>query len=133
MHAMHEILNQNALDVVATTDEERFALGVLRLRRQLFAWYSEYAARSPIEELTQLTNLTTKMLGSKASPKLKVKGAEAWGMLLFVVEKLVPQYAHRVPHSDRWLAAGVALVQHMRVMKAEGRVSPRNPGPLFGI
>ena len=106
------------------THEEQHASTVLLLRHQLMAWYKARHAAMPTENLTRLTDLTVKMLGSRASPKLKLKGAETWGMMLFLVDRL-GLFSARLGQTGRRLkAAGDALVHMVDIWKAHGRVLP---------
>ena len=70
------------------TNEEKFEHGVMMLRVELMSFYKSYHKDHPMEDLTRLSNLSMKMLGTPSQPKLKTKGMETWGILLFCVAML---------------------------------------------
>ena len=49
-------------------------------------WYQDRHKANPSENLTQLHDLTVKMLGTRDSPALKTKGAETYGILKYLVD-----------------------------------------------
>jgi hypothetical protein len=67
----------------ATTLDEHSQTAVLEMRNELLNWYSEQS-----EHLTQVTDFTAKMIGTKTSQKLKLKAAETWVFLLFLLAML---------------------------------------------
>ena len=68
---------------------------------------------------TELTDLTVKMLGSRNNPKLKVKAAESWGLLNFLVHMLV-RHKQLFLDGDYILESGVKLVRLLNIMKHGG-------------
>ena len=58
--------------------QERHEQSVLRLRNELNEWHRLRKAEHPAEDLTRITDLTLKMLGTKTAPKLKIDGGECW-------------------------------------------------------
>ena len=99
----------------SNTEAEMLQIAVMCMRAELFRWYRDRARSHPEENLTRLSDLTLKMLGTKAAPKLRTKAAETWGLLLFLVEML-QKYGANVGHdAQRLHEAGVALVDHMDI------------------
>ena len=72
------VLLYNCFEVVGTSPD-RFQGGVIKLRAMLFKWYHDLP-RAHKERVTQLEDLTVKMLGSRSRPKLKVKAMECKGL-----------------------------------------------------
>ena len=91
------------------TAEERLASAVLVLRAALMRFYKQRHRDHPTEQLTQLSDLTPKMLGSRVAKRLKTKGAETWGFALFALAEL-RCHLHRLPPlGARLLRAGENL------------------------
>ena len=45
-------------------------------------------ASHPQQSLTKINVVTRKMVGDAAHPKMATKGAETWGLLIFLAEEL---------------------------------------------
>ena len=76
----------------------------------------------PTERLTRLGNITPKMLGSNSDRKLKTKGAETWGVLLFI-EHILSDEGRRArvgANADELLEATQCLIQMVHIMNACG-------------
>ena len=65
------------------TSEETLHVAVLLLKTALKRFYRKHF-RETGKQLTQVSDVTVKMVGSRNDPKLKTKGAESWGILLFL-------------------------------------------------
>ena len=70
-------------DTAVGTSEETLHVAVLLLKTALKRFYRKHF-RETGKQLTQVSDVTVKMVGSRNDPKLKTKGAESWGILLFV-------------------------------------------------
>ena len=99
------------------TGEEKHRRGVACLKASLFAWYKQ---KSCDFEVTQLQNLTVKMLGTKARPSLRTKAAETKGLLFFAVD-----FAEQHGLGRATLGAGQALCKYMTVVSIHGLKMPR--------
>ena len=79
-----------SLGVYGSKDVSGAALqnNVLVMRGRLMAWYKARKSEHPSENLTQVNDWTPAMVGSSAKPKCKTKGAETWGLLLFLLEEI---------------------------------------------
>ena len=90
-----------------------FAELLLRLRADLFAFYSAYKKQKLQHPLTELKDITAKMLGNSENPKLKTKGAETWGFFLWLV-KVISQHRLKLgaegPHLQEAARALEAVV-----------------------
>jgi hypothetical protein len=84
-HAIWHVISCGVYGNVGTLEEKHLA-AVLGIRHDLMAWYKSSAREYP--KLTRLSDLTVKMLGTASAQKCKTKGAETWGLLLFLVHLL---------------------------------------------
>jgi len=102
--------------------DENIRNSILLLRNALMNWYGEERRANPSRVLTRLNDLTIKMVGTRAEPKCKTKGAETFAMLLFLVQ-LLGKYANRLSAAGRRLhRAGSALVRLVEIWDSCGRV-----------
>ena len=106
----------------ATTLGERQERTALLMRMHLWNWYkTSDAAR----DVTKLSDLTPKKLGSNKKPKCKSKGAETWGLMLWAETLLVSRGANFPPAvRNKWIAAGQALVQWVTCLKKHDDMQP---------
>jgi hypothetical protein len=104
------------------TGDENTQVAVLVLRHRLMAWYKETRSVNP--GLTQLSDLTIKMIGSASDPKLNSKGAETWGLLLFLLSELKAHRGRSGATGERYLEAGLSLQRVVVIFKSCG---PRVP------
>ena len=81
-------------------------------------------------ELTELSDLTTNMLGSRSHKALKVKAAECWGVLNFCSE-VIKNHPRLGDRGATYLVAVDSLIQHVNIMRTHGRVLP--PYALQGL
>ena len=107
----------------ANTREGIFA-AVLVLRSRLMRFYPVYE-RAHQETLTRVADFTPTMIGSADNPQLKTKGAETWGVALFLIAELKEKYS-MIPNSEgaRLMHAGQSLEQVIRIWKGAGWVMP---------
>jgi hypothetical protein len=105
------------------TQTETLRAGVLVLRSLLMTWYPEHQSEHN-DDLTRVADLTVKMVGKQDDPKLKTKGAETWGISLFLIEQL-RHFSHMLgSDGDRILIAGEMLEQIVRSWKAHDWTIP---------
>ena len=86
------------------TAEETFANAVTACRHQLDTWYKARQQQRPDEHLTRINNFTKKVVGDPDAKKLKTKGAETWGFLLFLLDKLNANLVRLGPQGPKLLA-----------------------------
>ena len=71
-------------------------------RHQLHAFYRKRQATHPYESITRIPRLSLKLIGTNANRQMKTKGAETWGLLLFLHEVLsAPANAARLGMEGR--------------------------------
>ena len=105
------------------TRAETLHAAILVLRSSLMRFYVRYKKEHPREDVTRVADFTTKMVGSIGEPKLKTKGAETWGVALFLISEL---RNHRgMPDGDRLIRAGECLERIVRIWKAHDWTMPR--------
>ena len=100
------------------TNHEHLSVAMVVLRSALMTWYPVHEKKTG-EVLTRVADLTAGMLGEPGDPKLKTKGAETWGIVLFVVEELKIKGGVLPPDDcTRLLHAGENLVRIARIWKS---------------
>ena len=87
---------------VQGTEEETLAGCVLHIKDGLASWYSQQGEASwrgegRGEEITVVSDLTLKMMGTRSIPQLKAKAMECWGIFLYV-QNLVVSWGVRQEH-----------------------------------
>ena len=94
-------------------------IAVLRLRKDLWAWYEEYHA-SHDDTLTKLAELVPTMLGSERKPALKTKACETWGLVLFLRATCDKYSGALGSELARLKSAAQCLIDYMAVLKNSG-------------
>ena len=104
---------------------ERVVIQLQCIRARLWIFYRKYRAENPGRNLTELADFTVKMAGSKdGSKKLKLKGAECWGFLLFIVDELHSLRERTGALGRQLLAAGTLLVRWRELLDKTGTNVP---------
>ena len=88
-HTVWQLLGAEIWGNRAMTREEKLHVSVLALRAELGTWYAARRQTHPHETLTQVHDLTLKMLGTEQHPKHKLSAAETWGLTLFCPDACV--------------------------------------------
>ena len=104
--------------------EENLRNALLVLRHSLTNFYKDRHAKDPLEQLTRISDLTTKMVGTRAEQKCKTKGADTWGVLLFFTDEMSNHALRLGARGCRLLAAGKALERIVSIWGAHGRIIP---------
>lgn len=68
--------------------DESLHVAVMAFALELNVFYKARAVSHPTEVLTRVSDFSVKLIGTKESPKLKTKGAETFGILVFVLSVL---------------------------------------------
>ena len=103
--------------------EEQVDHGVNVLKYQLRAWYRTRHRERPRETLTRINDITPKMLGeSPNTQKLKTKGAETWGLLLFLADFFESHLGQLEDGARELASAARALVRMCEVFDGCGWV-----------
>merc|ERR1740129_1108605 len=106
----------------APTQAERQKIAVARLNLELQSWYKQRHRSHPTENLTKVHRVTARMTGEAGDPKFKFKGAETWGLTLFLVDML-DRYGDALgPDASRLLAAGQAVRDMCLIFDTSGRM-----------
>jgi hypothetical protein len=103
------------------TADEILQRSVSVFRSQLINFYPEYEAAHPGKTLTRVSDFTVKMVGSKADPKCKTKGAETFGVALFLVGCLAKFLNYLGADCNRLHLAGDALLKMVEIWTRSGR------------
>ena len=105
------------------TLEEVVETTVVTFKHELHAFYRRYHAQHfDMAKLTEVHDVTQKMLGSNTDRKLKTKGAETWGVLLFLEELFSAngRAAALGPETVMFHEAAQALANMCRFMSSSG-------------
>ena len=105
--------------------DETINVSVIALQNLMSAWYKCRHEKNPFEGLTRY-HLRASKLGTKPDPALKAKGAETWGLLLFLLDLLdqVQEHIQDRQRAKRLLRAGRALEElHVSWRNASMRMS----------
>ena len=94
------------------------------MRGALFAFYRRRHAAMPEENLTRVSDLVPPMVGTAADPKMKTKGAETWGLLLFLLDDFRRWGARIGQNKDRVLLAGESLERMVLIWRRYEWVVP---------
>ena len=89
------------------------------------SFYKEFEKEHPGSDLTRVSDFTTSMVGDRSDQKLKTKGAETWGVTLFLIDQLRHSsidFADR----DRLLKAGECLKRIVTIWKSNDWTLPRD-------
>ena len=87
---------------------------------ELLAWYTIRSKERPAEKLTRITTPNfAKLIGSPGGHKLPTKGAETWGLLLFLVHVVERDLARLGGDGPALLEAGRCLVDLVTVLGEE--------------
>ena len=95
-------------------DAETTRLALASLKSQLSAWYSSAAPR----DVTQISKLTLKMIGTKANQALKLKAMETYGFLLFLTDALLKHRGKLGTDGDMYYESGLCLVKYVDLVKS---------------
>jgi hypothetical protein len=101
-----------------TGTDDSFVAVVMVIRSQLMRFYSTHEAQHKDEKLTRVADLVPSMIGEANDQKLKTKGAETWGVCLFLISELESKHAYIGIEGTRLLHAGHLLEQIVRSWKA---------------
>ena len=102
------------------TAEENIQAALLVLKSRLFKFYKGYEGH-----LTEIGSFTKKMVGTSSEPKCATKGAETWGLLLFLLAELESVGERvRVPDCQRLFQASSALKRMVLILRQHDWLIP---------
>ena len=107
------------------TAEERVASAVLAVRASSLCFYKLHRQELPSEELTHLADLTTNIIGTRASTQLKTKGANTWGSPSSPCGSFRRHQARLPTDGTRLLRAGENLERAARILTRDRATWPR--------
>ena len=126
-HSLWRLLNSAAWGAFEPTEVDKLHTAVLCLRGELQAWHQQRAQSFPDESLTRLADITVKMIGTAAEPKLKLKGAETWTVLLFLLDML-QKYAGQVGAQQGQLVDAGRCLERLVLVMRQNRTYTLNLG-----
>jgi len=125
-YAIWTLIQSGMFGAIGGAEEqaERF---VIILKFELSRFYWRRRREKPHEPLTEVGNITAKMLGTNDNRKLKTKAAETWGLLMFINDFLSnPTKLERAgPEGKRMVDAGGAMALIVHIMAQHGIVMPQ--------
>ena len=107
------------------TAEENLVATAMVIRKHLLNFYVQRHSDRPLEGLTRVADVTPKMFGTSNDQKCKVKGAECWGLMLFLVHELRRLGSRAGAHWNELLMAGECLVRMIDVWNNNGTRIPQ--------
>ena len=116
MHVLWESLASNVWQAEGTVRQQEDE-GLLCIFADMKVWYQ----RECIPSGDQLGQLTRAMVGTRAQPDLKTKGAET-GVLVRWAADLCDRHKAKMQHGAELAAAGMALVHYQKILRQEGRL-----------
>jgi hypothetical protein len=108
---------------VIGTVAENTAAALLAMRHDLMQWYKAVAVRFP--NLTRLSDLTSKMVGTRTQRKCKTKAAETWGLMLFLMSVLEQSLPFFGAEGAKYLSAGRHLKRVVDIWHEHGALIPQ--------
>lgn len=93
---------------------------MLIIRAELRAFYRRRHEQNPGERLTRISVFSKKTIGDPSVKKLNTKGAETWGFLLYLLDRLPHSLNNLGPQAAQLLQAGRALERVVRVWDESG-------------
>ena len=123
MHVFWKLLQRNVFELPGSA-EDRHQLGIGRLKTCIFAHYTTLSAEER-QHVTQIQDLTEKMLGKQSKKTLKTKAAETKGLIPFCL-KMCTKFEEKLGIFGRMLReAGEHLLAFQSIMDSHGRVLDR--------
>jgi hypothetical protein len=102
------------------TEAERLQMSCIRMQADLHEWCKNRRRTHPEESITEVQEITTKMIGGREEQRFTLKGGEAKTFLLFL-QDLLSKTSAQVKHAKHMLQAGAAFQQYMRLCKEAPR------------
>ena len=124
-HTVWQLLGAEIWSDGTKTHKEKLHVNVLELGTELGTWFATRRASHPHETLTQVHDLTLKMLGTEQHSKHKLSAAETWGLTLFCADACVKFKSFLgLARADRLSEAGECLERFMAVLSSSGTQVP---------
>ena len=104
---------------VWSTNDEKLANTVSIVAQDLKRWYSKRAKLHKGENLTRISYFSARIVGDFADPHPRTKGAETWGFLLYLTDKLKAREVNLGLDATRLRRAAEACIGMIKVWKAQ--------------
>lgn len=115
--AVWKVLGGSQWSGAPSSAEDKAAVAVLCLRSDLHQFYGRHKKERPEEQLTQLNDLTAKMMGTRASPLTRMSGAESFGFAVYLTDTLRRFGGLIGPDAPVLVEAGENLVRIQRLSR----------------
>lgn len=99
--------------------DEAIATRLMCFRNDITRWYKDRHKEFPEEKLTRISDMTRKMVGNKGKEKLKTKGAETYGLLLYFESVLGP-YQRYIDNASALKECCTCLAKLVKVFDTAG-------------
>lgn len=100
------------------TRHETIENACLAIRQDLRVWYNAHQLANPDDRITRIGTFKRRHLREPDDKKLRTKGAETWGIVLFLVARLEREVIRMGAEAGRRCAAGQELVRMNRVWQS---------------
>ena len=97
---------------------EQIILSILAMRAELFSWYKARHAAYPDENLTRVSDMTPKMIGTPNDPLMKTKAMETYGFLLFLIDMLAKYGGDVGNDAVKLQEAGQLIVRYLAILRS---------------
>ena len=101
------------------SSQAQHSVAISILRGMLLNWYSEFEESNTRSPLSQLNDLTMKMLGTAAALKLKMRAAETFGFTIFLI-RMLEKYSFYITGAGPLIESGQRLVRIVDVISDSG-------------
>ena len=88
------------------------------VKHELHVFYTAYDAAHVGHPASRISKLTMKMIGKKTERKLKLKAAETYGLLNYLVDRLRRSMGAVGPGAKAMLDSGELLVSYVEALKS---------------
>ena len=112
------VLQSGVYGEVGNLDQQT-SVAMQTMARELALWYRE-RRRSLRAKVTEIQQLSKRLLGSSQEPTCKTKGAETWGLLLFLIDLLQEKLSRLPPEAAHLAEAGRSLARCMQIFNENG-------------
>ena len=107
------------------TQHEGLLVACASIKSELRHWYKQRRRLHPTEDLTRIASFSHRLVGTRAEPVLKTKGAETYGFMLFLTDAMKP-FPNRFGTEGRaFLEAMLSLEKMIQIWKRCHRVMSR--------
>ena len=97
------------------TQEDLVEVALNVFHNSLTVWYKRRARMFPNEQITRISDVTRKMVGDPANQRLKTKGAETWGLLLYLVDE-IPLHMDKLGDTGPLLLEAATCLKEMALV-----------------